>query len=75
MCHPKWVCTIHFKINVVLIKHLLSNGLVANAELSCNKNFSCVHKGANNIYLPMFEWKFKMTTKDIYLILKVPFYA
>jgi hypothetical protein len=23
----------------------------------------------------MFEWKFKITTKDIYLILKVPFYA
>jgi CDP-diglyceride synthetase len=57
-------------------KALVMNGLVANAELSCNKNFSCVYKGANNIYLlPMFEWKFKMTTKDIYLILKVPIYA
>jgi hypothetical protein len=33
-----------------------------------------VYKGANNIYLPMFEWKFKMNTKDIYLILKVPIY-
>ncbi len=52
------------------------NGLVADAELSCNKNFSCVYKAANNIiYLPMFEWKFKMTKKHISLTLKVLIYA